>query len=173
MFSKICREIHKSRCITGINDTSGNASSTTQRCPKEIMKIFLIENFFHFPPVSTTSVVNLELRISPRILEKIWNGPNGIRGLGETDPWQKPEVKKSSGFGPAPDTQTLPVRRCSRAALLWALGSGAAWDTPASGRTSCAAVSAHGLLFAQPGRKNVNLVVFQCFGSGFALFLVG
>jgi hypothetical protein len=30
--------------------------------------------------------VNLELRISPRIFEKIRNGPNGIlRGLGETD----------------------------------------------------------------------------------------
>ncbi len=33
-----------------------------------------------------TPVVNLELRISPRIFEKIRNGPNGIlRGLGETD----------------------------------------------------------------------------------------
>jgi hypothetical protein len=27
--------------------------------------------FFHLPPVSTTPVVNLELRISPRIFEKI------------------------------------------------------------------------------------------------------
>jgi hypothetical protein len=33
-----------------------------------------------------TPVVNLELRISPRIFLKIRNGPNGIlRGLGETD----------------------------------------------------------------------------------------
>ncbi len=32
------------------------------------------------------TVVNLELRISPRIFEKIRNGPTGIlRGLGETD----------------------------------------------------------------------------------------
>jgi len=31
-------------------------------------------------------VVNLELRISPRIFEKIRNSPNGIlRGLGETN----------------------------------------------------------------------------------------
>jgi hypothetical protein len=38
------------------------------------------------PPVSTTPVVNLDLRISSRIFEKIRNGPNGIlRGLGETD----------------------------------------------------------------------------------------
>ena len=46
----------------------------------------MIEDFLHLPPVSLTSVANLELRISPRILEKIRNDPNGIlRGLGETD----------------------------------------------------------------------------------------
>ena len=50
--------------------------------------------FFHLPPVSTTPVVNLDLRISPRIFEKIWNGPNGILwGWGETDWWKKPEAK--------------------------------------------------------------------------------
>jgi hypothetical protein len=43
------------------------ANSKTQRCPKEIMTIFLIEDFFHFPPVSTTPVLHLELRISPQI----------------------------------------------------------------------------------------------------------
>ncbi len=54
----------------------------------------MIEDFFHLPPVSTTPVVHLELRISPQILEKIWNGPNVIfKGLGETDSWKKPEVK--------------------------------------------------------------------------------
>jgi hypothetical protein len=44
------------------------------------------------PPKSLTPVANLppvinfELRISPRIFEKIRNGPHGIlRGLGETD----------------------------------------------------------------------------------------
>jgi hypothetical protein len=58
------------------------ANSTPQRCPKEIMKNFLIEDFFHLAPVSTTPVVHLELRI----FEKNRNGPNGvIRGLGETD----------------------------------------------------------------------------------------
>ncbi len=70
------------------------ANSTTQRCPKEKMEIFLIEVFFHLPLVSTTPVVHFELRISPQIFEKIWNGPNGIiMGLGETDPCRKPEVK--------------------------------------------------------------------------------
>ncbi len=71
-----------------------SAKSTAQSCPKEIMKTFLIEDFFHWPPMSTTPVVHLELRISPRIFKKIWNGPNGIiRGLGETDPRRKPEVE--------------------------------------------------------------------------------
>jgi hypothetical protein len=63
------------------------ANSTTQRCSKVIIKIFLIEDFFHLPPVLTTQVVNLELRISPRIFEKNRNGPNRILwGWGETDP---------------------------------------------------------------------------------------
>jgi hypothetical protein len=53
-------------------------NSTIQRCPNKILKIFLIEDFFHLPPVSTTPVVNLELRISPRIFEKLRKGPNEI-----------------------------------------------------------------------------------------------
>jgi hypothetical protein len=53
--------------------------STTQRCPNKIIKIILLEDFFHLPP-------DLELRMSPRIFVKVRNGPNGvIRGLGETD----------------------------------------------------------------------------------------
>jgi hypothetical protein len=40
----------------------------------------------NLPPVSFIPVVNLDLRIYPRIFEKIRNGPNSIlRGLGETD----------------------------------------------------------------------------------------
>ncbi len=66
------------------------ANSTTKRCPKEIKKKFLIEDFFHLPPVSRTPVANIELQISPRIFEKIWNDSTGIiRGLGETDSWKK------------------------------------------------------------------------------------
>jgi hypothetical protein len=42
----------------------------------------------------TGEPANLELRISPRIFEKIRNGPNGtIRGLGETGSRKKPEAK--------------------------------------------------------------------------------
>ncbi len=40
----------------------------------------------NLPPVPLTPVVHLDLRISPRIFEKIRNGPNGILwGWGETD----------------------------------------------------------------------------------------
>jgi hypothetical protein len=69
-------------------------NSTTQGCPIKIIKIFLIEDFFHLPQMSTTLVANLELQISPRIFEKFRNGPNCvIRGLGETDSCKKPETK--------------------------------------------------------------------------------
>ncbi len=68
--------------------------STTQRCPKKIIKIFLLEGFFHLPPMSLTQVANLELRISRWIFEKIRNDPNGIiRSLGETDSRKNPEAK--------------------------------------------------------------------------------
>jgi hypothetical protein len=70
--------------------------SCTQRCSNKIIKIFLIEDFFHLPPVSTTPLVHFELRISPRIFEKIWNSPNGtLRGLGETDSWKNQKSKIS------------------------------------------------------------------------------
>ncbi len=69
-------------------------SSTTQRWPIKIIKIFLIEDFFHLPPVLLTPVANLELQIPPRIFEKIRNGLNGILWCwGETDSWKEPEAK--------------------------------------------------------------------------------
>jgi hypothetical protein len=44
----------------------------------------MIEDLFHLPLVMLTPVANLELRISPRIFEKIRNDPNGIiRGWGK------------------------------------------------------------------------------------------
>jgi hypothetical protein len=67
------------------------ANSTSQRCPKEIIKNFQIEDFLLLPPpMSLTPVANLELRISPRILDKIRNSPNGIiRVLGEIVSYKK------------------------------------------------------------------------------------
>jgi hypothetical protein len=46
----------------------------------------MIEDFLHLPPVSLTPGARVWGRISPRIFEKIRNGPHGIlKGLGETD----------------------------------------------------------------------------------------
>jgi hypothetical protein len=56
------------------------------KCPKIIIKTFIIADFFHLPLVSTTSVVHLELQMSPRIFEKIEMALMGYSGgLGETD----------------------------------------------------------------------------------------
>jgi hypothetical protein len=61
---------------------------------KKSVKTFLIEDFFHLPPVSTTPVMHLELLVPPLIFEKIRNGPNGIlRGLGGNWFMKKPEVE--------------------------------------------------------------------------------
>ncbi len=80
---QICRRCLKLK-MTSKKNIYLYANSTTQRCPKEIRKVFLIKDFFHLPPVSTTPVVHLELRISPRIFEKIRNGMIGItRTLGK------------------------------------------------------------------------------------------
>ena len=57
-------------------------NSTIQRCPNKIINIFLIEDFSHLPPVSTTSVVNLQLRISPQNLKKFETVLMGHSGAG-------------------------------------------------------------------------------------------
>ncbi len=50
----------------------------------------------NLPPVSLTPVVHLDLRISPRIFEKIRNDPYVIsRGLGEGDSWKNLKQKIS------------------------------------------------------------------------------
>ncbi len=76
-------------------------NSTIQRCSNKIIKIFLIEDFFNLPPVSATPVVNLELRISPRLLEKIRNGPNwDTLGLGGIWFIKRTRSKRSRDTGP-------------------------------------------------------------------------
>ncbi len=60
------------------------AYSTTQRCPKEIIKIFLIEDFFHLPPVSWHQWQTLSCEYLREFSKKNQNGPNGIiRGSGD------------------------------------------------------------------------------------------
>jgi hypothetical protein len=45
-------------------------------------------------PSSFTPAINIHSGISPRIIEKIQNGPNGILGgLVDTDSCKKPEVE--------------------------------------------------------------------------------
>ncbi len=71
-----------------------HVNCTTRRCPNKIIKILLLEDFFHLTPVSMTPLVHLEPWISLRIFEKNWNSRNSIlRCLGETDSWKKPEVE--------------------------------------------------------------------------------
>jgi hypothetical protein len=66
----------------GVVDTGGNNTRGTggKICRQSLTPVA------NLPPVSLTPVVHLELRISPRIFEKIRNDPNVIiRGLGEGD----------------------------------------------------------------------------------------
>jgi hypothetical protein len=54
--------------------------------PAAILPPVSLTPLANLPPVSLIPVVHLYLRISPRIFEKIQNGPNGILwGGGETD----------------------------------------------------------------------------------------
>ena len=56
----------------------------------------MIEDFLHLPPVSLTPVANLELRISPRIFEKISKQPLWYtQGLGEKLFMKKTRSRKS------------------------------------------------------------------------------
>ncbi len=55
----------------------------------------------NLPPVSLTPVMHFDLKISPRIFEKIRKDPNAIfRGLGEGDKWKKNLKQKISWHCP-------------------------------------------------------------------------
>ncbi len=56
----------------------------------------VVDTVANLPPVSLILVVHLDLRLFPRIFEKIRNGPNAILwGWGETDSSKKTRSKKS------------------------------------------------------------------------------
>jgi hypothetical protein len=58
--------------------------------------LFYLKIFLFFSPVSLTPLINIHSRISPRIFEKIRNGPNGIlRGPRDTDLWKNLKAKVS------------------------------------------------------------------------------
>ncbi len=61
-------------------------------------------------PVLLIPVVHLDLRISLRIFEKIWNGPTGIlRGWGQTDSW-KNQKQKISWHSPFNRLKNIPPK---------------------------------------------------------------
>jgi hypothetical protein len=70
---------------TGVVDTGGKFATGINNTSETGGKL---------PPVSLIPAVHLDLRISPRIFEKIRDGPNGILWVwGENDPRKKPEAK--------------------------------------------------------------------------------
>jgi hypothetical protein len=84
------------KLFTGVNDTAEKLftgvkiQSLGVKCTKlssqQNMEKMLFQNFSLFSPVSMTPLINMHSRISPRIFNKIRNGPNGIlRGRGDTD----------------------------------------------------------------------------------------
>jgi hypothetical protein len=62
---------------------------------KKFKKI-LSQNCSLFLPVSLTPLINIQSRISPRIFEKIRNGPNGILGARGTLIYEKKLKSKIS-----------------------------------------------------------------------------
>ncbi len=71
---------------TGVADTGGKFAAGVVDTGGNLPPVSLTPAA-NLPPVSLTPVVHLDLRISPRIFEKIRNGRSGIlRYLEETDP---------------------------------------------------------------------------------------
>jgi hypothetical protein len=91
------------KSATGVNDTGGKQCEQLSNCwqlkinllyyPKEIIKKFLMEDFFLLPPCQRHWWCTLSFEYL-REFSKIRNSPNGIiRGFGKTDLWKKPEAK--------------------------------------------------------------------------------
>jgi hypothetical protein len=77
----------------GVADTGGKFVPVSL-IPAAILPLVSLTPVANLPPVSLIPVVHLYLQISPRIFEKIRNGPNGILwGWGETNSRKKPEAK--------------------------------------------------------------------------------
>jgi hypothetical protein len=72
---------------TGVNDTGGKfAAGAGVVDTGGKFAAGVVDTGGNLPPVSLTPVVHLDLRIYPRIFEKVRNDPNVIiRGLGEGD----------------------------------------------------------------------------------------
>ncbi len=78
---QICHRWQTMRLISGWGYLTVNlkakiyiyVNSTIQRCSDKIIKIFLIEDFFHLPPVSATPVANTATRWSTLSCEYLRN----------------------------------------------------------------------------------------------------
>ncbi len=71
-------------------------NSAIQRCPNKIIKIFLIEDFFHLPPVSATTVDNpSSCEYLHEFSKKFETVPNGYSGAGGKLIDEKTRSKKS------------------------------------------------------------------------------
>ncbi len=102
------------------------------RIPRPVAKL---------PPVTLIPVVHLDLRISPRIFEKIRNDPTVIfRSLWEDDSWKKTWSKKSS--------DTFPLRTTSPFILL--LGYFLLHDLQADEKGGCGVEIKPGYLWNGP-----------------------
>ena len=106
IFSKIRGDIRKSRCTTGVNDTSGKINCHRyQRHRRQIFPRFFLALLI---PVANNgnnyqTADNLKWTWTCDYLrefsKKIRNGPISIsRGLEETDSWKKPEAKISGHY---------------------------------------------------------------------------
>jgi hypothetical protein len=95
----ILSSLRESKCVvdtgrifaTGGNDTDGNCNSREicDHCVSDTTCKFAVSVNSDGGPVTLTPVVHLDLRISPRICEKNWNGAIGIiRDLGEDGSWK-------------------------------------------------------------------------------------
>ncbi len=84
--------------------------------PTNCLKFFCLK-FFSY---ATGPVVNLELRISPRIFKKIRNGPNGILwGLGGNWFMKKTRSKKSHDTVPLSGWESERAEECLRWRSSW------------------------------------------------------
>ncbi len=66
----VANNVNNIRLLTPLSELE-EKKSTAERCPNKILKTFLIEVFFYLPQMSTTPVMHLERRISPRFFDKI------------------------------------------------------------------------------------------------------
>ncbi len=86
---------HLGKFATSVNDNSGKfaagVNDISGKLPLVSMIPVVIEDFYHLPPVSTTPVVHLELRIFPRIFKILFE----MALMGYSGTWEKLKHEKT------------------------------------------------------------------------------